>query len=216
MINTVIFDLDGTLLNTLADLTDAVNAAFRRFGYRERTERECASFLGHGFDELISKALPDGVEDTRKAEVTSAFRDYYMAHNAEKTQLYSGISELLDLLNAKGFRIAVVSNKGDEAVRALAADYFPGKAAVVVGEREGVRKKPAPDAVNEALRTLGAERTQAVYVGDSEVDAETAQNAALPCILVSWGYRERAFLETLDAAAIIDAPAELPAVLERL
>jgi len=216
MINTVIFDLDGTLLNTLADLTDAVNAAFRRFGYRERTERECASFLGHVFDELISKALPDGVEDTRKAEVTSAFRDYYMAHNAEKTQLYSGISELLDLLNAKGFRIAVVSNKGDEAVRALAADYFPGKAAVVVGEREGVRKKPAPDAVNEALRTLGAERTQAVYVGDSEVDAETAQNAALPCILVSWGYRERAFLETLDAAAIIDAPAELPAVLERL
>ena len=214
MINTVVFDLDGTLLDTLGDLTDAVNYALARQGFPARRPDEVAAFLGHGFDWLVSHALPEGAEAAH-APVLNDFRDHYMAHCMDRTRPYDGIPALLAELTAKGFRLAIVSNKGDAAVRELAAKYFP-EIPVAVGERADVRKKPAPDAVLAALRALSAGREEAVYVGDSEVDAETAKNAGLPCVLVSWGFRSRTLLEKQDAAAVVDRPSELTRAFERL
>lgn len=216
MKNTVIFDLDGTLLNTLDDLTDAVNHALEQYRFPPRSPQEIRNYLGHGFAWLVDNALPDGTATDSRAAVFEAFHAQYMAHCFDRTRPYDGIPELLTELLEHGCNVAVVSNKGDEAVKQLIARYFPGKAAVVVGEREGVRKKPAPDTVFEALRALGANADDAVYVGDSEVDAETAKNAGLPCVLVSWGFRDRALLDTLDARAVIDCPAELLPILQRL
>lgn len=215
MINTVVFDLDGTLLNTLDDLADAVNAALAEQGCPARRPDEVAAFLGHGFEWLISHALPDGTDADTRAQVLAAFQARYMAHCMDKTRPYDGIPALLAELTAKGFRLAIVSNKGDAAVHELAAKYFPA-IPVAVGERPDVRKKPAPDAVRAALRALQADETEAVYVGDSEVDAETAKNAGLPCVLVSWGFRQRALLEAQEAVAVIDRPAALLPLLERL
>ena len=215
MKNTLIFDLDGTLLNTLDDLTDAVNHALERHGFAQRESAEVASFLGHGFVWLIDRALPEGVDETAKRAVLEDFRTCYMEHCMDRTRPYDGIPALLTDLQQRGVRLAIVSNKGDAAVRELAAKYFPS-VPVAVGERPDVRKKPAPDAVFAALRALDTDPADAVYAGDSEVDAETARNAALPCILVSWGFRPRAQLAGLGAAAIADSPAELLAAFERL
>ena len=153
MTDTVVFDLDGTLLNTLDDLTDAVNLALARQGFPARREEEVASFLGHGFEWLISHALPDGAGAAARTQALTTFREHYMAHCMDKTRPYDGIPALLAELTEKGYRLAIVSNKGDAAVRELAAKVFP-EIPVAVGERPDVRKKPAPDAVRAALRAL--------------------------------------------------------------
>lgn len=192
--DTVIFDLDGTLLNTLEDLTDAVNAALTAGGYPVRTIEEVRRFVGNGIGKLIRRALPEGTPDTDFEKVLADFKEYYGIHCNDKTRPYPGVPKLLTRLKAEGYRLAIVSNKADFAVKELRDIYFADTVEVAIGEREGIRRKPAPDTVEQALRELGSDSGRAVYVGDSDVDIETARNAGMPCISVTWGFREEAFL----------------------
>ena len=192
--DTVIFDLDGTLLDTLEDLTDSANAAAVQFGFPIRTKQEICSFVGNGIRRLIQRLLPNGEETPEFNEVLQFFLKYYGEHCMEKTKPYQGIPELHHMLKKKGYNVAIVSNKADFAVKRLRDVYFGELVPVAIGDREGVRKKPAPDSVFEALKELGAESARAVYVGDSDVDILTAANAGLDCLAVSWGFRDRGFL----------------------
>lgn len=215
-INTVIFDLDGTLLDTLDDLHASVNHALAQSGFPLRTRDEVRAFVGNGIRKLIERAVPDGTgaEDTER--VFELFKAHYSAHCRDSTAPYPGMSELMSALKSAGYKLGVVSNKADAPVKELIAHFFPDTFGAVIGERSGVRRKPAPDSVLSALGELGSSREEAVYVGDSDVDAQTAQNALLPCILVSWGFKSRAFLETLGADAIADSTAELGVFVEKL
>ncbi len=208
MYQTVIFDLDGTLLYTLDDLAAAVNHALATHGYPLRERGEVRRFLGRGIRNLMERSVPEGVEGEAFEAAFTTFREYYQLHSLDHTRPYEGIPELLDTLGRENVRCAIVSNKVDSAVQPLCQRYFDGQVALAVGERPGVRKKPAPDAVEAALSQLGADTASAVYVGDSEVDFQTAVNAGLPCILVSWGYRDRSELEALGAP-IAGTPTEL-------
>lgn len=194
---TVIFDLDGTLLDTLDDLMDACNYALRQVGAPERTRAEVRRFVGNGLGLLMERALPNGRENPRYDEALACLQSYYDTHNRIKTAPYSGVSDLVQTLIRRGIAVAVVSNKPDTSVKPLVAEFFPHMFPVAIGERPGVRRKPAPDTVWEALKELGKNRESAVYVGDSEVDLATARNAGIPCISVTWGFRDR---DVLDAA----------------
>ena len=195
--NTVIFDLDGTLLDTIADLTDSVNYVLSAYGFPSRSRAEIRSFIGNGVRKLMQRAVPEQIGDSVFAELFATFKTYYMAHCAVKTRPYDGIPELLRELKAAGFRLAVVSNKHDAAVKALTEQFFPGLIDVSIGQREGVPLKPAPDMVEIALTQIGAARRQAIYVGDSEVDSATAVAAGLPLILVAWGFGDQDKLSRL-------------------
>lgn len=190
----VIFDLDGTLLDTLADLTNAANAAAGRYGFRSYTLDEIRGFVGNGIRKLIERMLPDGVDNPHFDEVYTFFCEYYGRHCMDETEPYPGVMALLDYLHKEGYQVAIVSNKADFAVKKLRDVYFGDLVAVAIGDREGCRRKPAPDAVWQALEELQMERERAVYVGDSDVDLMTAQNAGMDGILVSWGFRSREFL----------------------
>lgn len=192
--NTVIFDLDGTLLNTLEDLTDAVNTALTAHDYPARTIEEVRRFVGNGIGTLIRRAAPGDITQEAYDRVLSYFKEYYREHCNDKTKPYPGVTELLIRLKAEGCRLAIVSNKADFAVKELCGIYFGDTVSVAIGEREGIRRKPAPDTVEQALRELGASRENAVYVGDSDVDIETARNVGMPCISVTWGFRDEEFL----------------------
>ena len=205
----IIFDLDGTLLNTIDDLADGVNHALARFGYPLRSVEEVTAFVGNGIGNLIQRALPGGRENPDYENVFGEFREFYSENCMIKTRPYPGIPELLDELDARGIISAVVSNKNDLAVGRLAEKYFKGKMALAIGEREGIRRKPAPDSVLEVLNRLGAKADEALYVGDSDVDIETARNAKIDCISVDWGFRSREFLIKSGAGIIISKPAEL-------
>lgn len=204
--STVIFDLDGTLLDTLDDLADAANTALTAHGYPARTREEVCAFVGNGVRRLIERAIPGGAENPDCEAVLADFKAAYSACCRNKTAPYPGIVGLLSRLRDGGVRIAVVSNKFDAAVRDLCAHYFGDLVPVAVGECDNVRKKPAPDAVFEALRRLGADASDAVYVGDSDVDILTARNAGLPCISVTWGFRTRGFLTAHGASVLTDSP----------
>lgn len=199
----VIFDLDGTLLDTLEDLTDATNAALAAFGYPRRSLEEVRQFVGNGAARLIALAVPEGADPE---PVLAYFREYYDAHCRIKTGPYPGILEALSQI-ARSCPVAIVSNKPDSAVKALCADYFPGIFAL--GEHPGCPRKPAADMVLKAMAAIGAKTC--VYVGDSEVDLETAKNAGVPCLSVLWGFRDRATLEQAGATHFCDHPRELPA-----
>lgn len=190
----VVFDLDGTLLDTLADLTNSANAMMRQFGMPQRTTDEIRSFVGNGIRRLIQQIVPGGEENPEFERVYSGFRAYYNEHCMEETEPYPGIIALLDWLKKAGCRTAIVSNKADFAVKKLRDIYFGELIDAAIGEREGCRRKPAPDSVFQALAELGIDRSRAVYVGDSDVDLRTAENAGMDCIAVSWGFRSRAFL----------------------
>lgn len=190
----ILFDLDGTLLDTLGDLHGATNAVLRQFGYPERTKEEVRQFVGNGARRLIEQAVPAG-EGHRVEEVLAAFQTYYAAHCDILTAPYPGIPELLASLGKK-YPLAVVSNKPDRAVKELAKIYFPGLYAR--GESADCPRKPAPDMVRIAMQALGAENC--VYVGDSEVDVLTAQNADVPCLSVTWGFRDVETLKNAGAA----------------
>jgi phosphoglycolate phosphatase len=211
--NTVIFDMDGTVLNTLEDLTDSVNHTMALFGYPTRTIDEVRRFVGNGVGRLVELCVPGGKENPQFVDCLAAFKAYYEAHMQVKTGPYKGIPELLSLLRDRGFKLAIVSNKFDDAVKELTPFYFGDAVAVAVGEAPGVAKKPAPDTVHKALEALGSTACEAVYVGDSEVDAETAKNAGLPFVGVTWGFRDRALLEEKGAKWIIDEPEELLEIL---
>lgn len=207
----VVFDLDGTLLNTLEDLKDAVNAALRSHQMPERSLEEVRNFVGNGIAKLIERSVPDNTGKEEQEEVLRIFCEYYGVHCQDKTVPYDGILELLSKLGEEGYRIAVVSNKAHFAVKELIPHYFSNLIPVAMGENEraGVAKKPAPDMVWKALEELGCSREEAVYVGDSDVDYETAKNSGLDFIGVSWGFRGRAFLEKLGAENIVDNPKEI-------
>ena len=209
----VIFDLDGTLLDTLDDLADAVNWALKQEQLPRRTREEVRAFVGNGIRNLIERAVPAGTEAAQTDRVFAGFKDRYAGHCADKTRPYPGILELLARLRAEGIRTAVVSNKADFAVQTLCRDYFPGLVDCAVGERAGIPKKPAPDSVQEVLRALKISREQAVYVGDSEVDVVTARNAGMDGILVLWGFRDRQTLERAGAKTFAATAEELCAAL---
>ena len=209
--STYIFDLDGTLLDTLADLAAAVNYALRQHGMPEHTIDDVRRFVGNGVRKLMERAIPDGEKNPDFEATFATFREYYMHHSLDTTRPYPGIIETLEALKAKGCRLAVVSNKMMAATKELCQHFFADTIEVAIGENEaaGIRKKPAPDTVFEALRQLGEEKDSAVYVGDSDVDLETASNSGLPCISVLWGFRDRDFLIQHGAKTFISAPSEL-------
>ena len=209
--STYIFDLDGTLLDTLADLAAAVNYALRQHGMPEHTIDDVRRFVGNGVRKLMERAIPDGEKNPDFEATFATFREYYMHHSLDTTRPYPGIIETLEALKAKGCRLAVVSNKMMAATKELCQHFFADTIEVAIGENEaaGIRKKPAPDTVFEALRQLGEEKDSAVYVGDSDVDLETASNSGLPCISVLWGFRDRDFLKQHGAKTFISAPSEL-------
>lgn len=203
MYQLAIFDLDGTLLNTLEDLADSTNYVLSLHGYPVRTIEEVRSFVGNGIRRLIEQAVPEGVETEIIDKLFEEFIPYYQKHCADKTRPYDGILELLQNLKQQGVKLAVVSNKADHAVKELCDNYFSGLLEVSVGERVGIRRKPAPDTVNEVLQLLQMDRTQAVYIGDSEVDVETARNAKMDCIAVDWGFRDADCLQNAGAKVIV-------------
>ena len=209
--HTYIFDLDGTLLDTLDDLTSAVNYALRSYGMPEHSREDVRRFVGNGVRMLMIRAIPDGERNPQFEEVFSTFRQYYLEHSLDRTRPYDGIPEMLARLKQRGCRLAVVSNKFDAATKELCRHFFADTIEVAVGEHEaeGIRKKPAPDTVNEALSQLGVDRLDAVYVGDSDVDLQTARNAGLPCISVLWGFRDKDFLLANGATTFIISPKEL-------
>lgn len=209
----VIFDLDGTLLDTLDDLRDSLNTALGRSGLPERTTAEVRRFVGNGMKRLVERGVPEGTSAEIVDRVLQDFTAHYKLHCTDKTRPYPGIPELLRRLRASGCRTAVVSNKDDFAVRALCDDHFPGLFDLSVGCRAGIRRKPAPDSVLEVLSRLGASAASAVYVGDSEVDVETARNAQLPLIAVSWGFRDAEELIRLGANPVDSAEALLELLL---
>jgi phosphoglycolate phosphatase len=204
-----VFDLDGTLLDTLRDLTASVNHALRWAEMPERTIEEVRWFVGNGVKKLMERAVPEGTDNPRFTEVYQEFRDHYLHHGLDTTEPYPGIMEMLRALKDEGKQIAVVSNKFYKATEELCSHFFAGLVDVAIGEREGIRKKPAPDTVEEALRQLNAHSEHAVYVGDSDVDIETAKNCGLPCISVLWGFRDKDFLLAHGATTFVASPHEL-------
>lgn len=205
----VIFDLDGTLLNTLEDLKDCTNYALQKFGFPQRTLDEVRSFVGNGLRMLIVRAIPAGTEDAVIDAVLQTMKLHYAENYHNKTRPYDGIEALLMRLKAEGYPMAIVSNKADLVVALLRKLYFDALIPVAVGETEGVLRKPAPDMVVEGLRRLGLPGANAVYVGDSEVDLQTARNAGLPCLSVTWGFRSIQQLEEAGAQHLVHTPEEL-------
>lgn len=207
---TYIFDLDGTLLSTLADLAASTNYALRTHHMPERSIDEVRRFVGNGVKKLMERAIPDGLNNPLFEETFATFRQHYMQHNLDTTQPYPGIMQLLEQLKAEGKNIAVVSNKFYAATRELCRHFFGDLVPVAIGEREDIRKKPAPDTVIEALRELGVDKEGTVYIGDSDVDIMTAKNSGMPCVSVLWGFRDKEFLLEHGATTLISQPEDMP------
>ena len=204
---TYLFDMDGTLLDTLADLTAAVNHTLEQYGYPRRTIEQVRKGLGNGAVKLMAAMLPQGEETPGFADIMRDYRAWYQAHACVETCPYPGVPEMLKRLRQRGCKVAIVSNKPHGAACELAERFFPG--VPTFGERPETPRKPAPDMVFHALAALGAEKENAVYVGDSEVDVQTARNAGLPVIGVAWGFRGREALAAAGAETIVDTAAEL-------
>lgn len=210
---TVLFDMDGTLLDTLEDLRESTNHVLRELGHPERSLEEVRRFVGNGAEMLIRRAVPEGTGEEEILRALGMFRSYYAAHCKEKTRVYDGMLALLDALRARGIKTAVVSNKPDEAVKKLSEEYFGGRMDYAVGAKDGRRCKPYPDMVDAALEALGETREGAVFIGDSEVDVQTGLNAGLPVIAVSWGFRSRETIAEAGATVIADDAAALAKLL---
>ncbi len=207
----ILFDLDGTLLNTLEDLLDATNATLRHFGRPQRTLEEIRTFVGNGARNQLRLSLSGREDDPDLDAALEWYKAYYADHCQIKTAPYAGILALLEGLTGE-WPMAIVSNKPDVAVKTLCARYFPGIYAL--GEAPDCPRKPAPDMVFKAMKAIGVDRC--IYVGDSEVDIRTAQNAGVPCVSVLWGFRDRCFLESEGGRHFCTDAAELPALLEEL
>lgn len=207
----VIFDLDGTLLNTLDDLADSTNYALSKFGYPTRTIDEVRQFVGNGVAKLIERAIPEGKNNPNFEKCLAIFKENYAQNMYNKTAPYNGIIEMLSNLKSKGIKIAVVSNKFDLAVKELCKKYFEGFIDFAAGENEaqGIKKKPAPDTVISVLNEFNFAPEDAVYVGDSDVDIMTAKNSKMSCISVTWGFRDEKFLLENGATILINAPSEI-------
>lgn len=210
----VIFDMDGTILNTIEDLADSLNHVLELFGYPNHTLDEVKSFVGNGLKKLIERAAPEGVSEEIRNQIYREYLKYYREHCADKTKPYDGIVSLIKNMRQYGKKTAVVSNKADAAVQDLCHQYFEGLFDAAVGERESIAKKPAPDMVDAILETLAVPRDKAVYIGDSEVDIAMARNAGMDCVIVSWGFREKVFLRSQGADRIVDTAEELQFLLQ--
>lgn len=213
-ITTIIWDLDGTLLNTLEDLTDSVNHMLSIHNYPLRTIEEIRSFVGNGLAKLTEQALPDSVTEEEYEACLSEFKAYYKLHMQDKTAPYEGVLDVLKSLHDKGYHMAVVSNKADAAVKELIPIYFGDLLPIAIGDMDGREKKPAPDSVYEAMRQLGVTKEECIYIGDSDVDVNTARNAGIPGISVLWGFRTKEQLEAVGATTFAEKPDELIALLE--
>lgn len=210
MIRSILFDLDGTLLDTLDDLANSVNYALRTHHLPERSHTEIRSFLGNGIRNLMLDAVGRGMSDEAFESVFQTFRTYYVEHCLDKSKPFAGIIDLLKALQQRGITMAVVSNKLHPAVVELNERFFKDYITSAVGESATVRRKPNPDAVLAALSELGCSKDEAVYVGDSEVDLHTAQNAGMQCMLVLWGFRDEDFLRSLPGASLFaQCPADI-------
>lgn len=209
----VIFDMDGTILYTLDDICDGVNASLSKHGLPVRTKDEIRRHIGNGIRHEIESSVPEGTKESMIDAVFHDFHAWYEIHCNDRTRPYDGIVELLEDLKQAGIHCAVVSNKADYAVKALNEIYFKGLLEAGVGEKDGIARKPAPDEVDEVLRLLNMERNRAVYIGDSEVDIETAANAGMDCIGVSWGYRDRKWLQECGVEVIVDDVSQLRQLL---
>ena len=215
-IKAVIWDLDGTLLDTLDDLAASTNAALVQQGMPARTREEVRAFVGNGVRNLIIRAVPGGEANPAFEAVLAGFIAHYGAHSRDNTKPYDGIPELLDVLDAMGVRQAIVSNKIDFAVKELSKVYFGDRMKVAVGDDPSRKKKPAPDSVWEAMRQLGVDKDETVYVGDSDVDVITARNAGIPCVAVCWGFRPEECLREAGAQHIAHSPDELLEMIKAL
>lgn len=216
MKNAVIFDLDGTLMNTLDDLCDSTNYALSSCGFPTRTYEEVRSFVGNGIRLLIERAVPSGTEKEKVDECFNTFKAYYLTHSKIKTAPYNGVVDLLKTLKEQGYKTAIVSNKIQAGVDELVEEMFNGLVDIAVGERAGYKTKPDPDLVNIAIDYLDIDKKNAVYVGDSDVDVMTAKNSNLDMVAVTWGFRDKDFLKKHGATTFIDTPNELLALLKQL
>jgi phosphoglycolate phosphatase len=207
--DTLLFDLDGTLFDTLDDLRNSVNHALKSAGFAERSREEIRTFVGNGVRNLMLKAVPEGTSEERFEAVFAEFRAYYALHCRDCSCPYPQIPALLEALKERGCRMAVISNKSDAEVKRLVEEYAHGFFLAAVGDRPGIPRKPAPDAVLRTMEELGATPERTLYVGDSEVDILTARHAGLDCMAVTWGFRTREELIRAGATALIDSPLEL-------
>lgn len=212
--DTIIFDLDGTLIDTLEDIMDSVNYVMQLHDLPAHTYAEIRSFVGNGNRNLINRSLPDGSDDALREQCYNEFLDYYLAHSMVKTAPYKGIAETVEKLASMGIKMAVVTNKTQPAAQEIIKRFFGGTIDITIGQVDGLPQKPEPDGVWLAVEKLGSERSRAVYIGDSEVDCLTARNSALPIIGCAWGFRGRKTLEENAADYIIDTPAEIADILE--
>ena len=214
MIKFVIFDLDGTLLNTLVDLKESTNFALSQFGFPIRSLEEVRNFVGNGVAKLIERAVVENCEKDVEEKCLAIFKQHYSNNMYNNTAPYDGIIDVLKELRANGIKIGVVSNKFDSAVKELCEKYFHGLIDAAIGQCDDVLKKPAPDGVFKAMKLLGADFSNTVYVGDSDVDVLTAKNSGLPCIGVTWGFRDKSYLE--GAEFVIDKPYDIINVIGSL
>lgn len=210
----VLFDLDGTLLDTLEDLAEATNYSLEKLGFPRRSVKEIRAMVGNGVVRLLTEALPKDKKDAI-CEILPIYNAYYANHAAIKTRPFEGILPMLDRLKEEGYGLAVISNKPDYAVQTLVKKYFPA-IEFAVGEREGIRRKPFTDSIEEAIRLIGADRSEVLFVGDSEVDVETAKNARIPCVAMTWGFRDRDELIHCGAEKLADTANELYELIHKL
>ena len=209
VVKAVIFDLDGTLLDTLGDLRNSVNYALREMGWKERTLEEVRHFVGNGVHKLVERSVPEGTKEDELERCFAHFQKHYLIHCQDTTDLYPGVGEMLQKVHAKGLLTAIVSNKLQAGVDELYEKFFRDVVDVAIGQRKGVPLKPQPDMVNLALEALGVSNDEAIYVGDSEVDVATASNANLPCTAVLWGFRTKEELLNAGANQFISEPLSL-------
>lgn len=205
----IVFDMDGTILNTLEDLTDSMNHVLEEYGYAARTIEEIRNFVGNGLYNLVRLAVPDGTSEEQIQKVLASMKLYYNDHNNIKTRPYDGILDLIRKLKDKGYRTAVVSNKIDSSVQALCELHYKGLFDVAIGEKDGIARKPAPDMVYAALKELGVSKERAIYVGDSEVDVATAKNSGLDLMAVAWGFRGAEFLKAHGVEKVYETPEQI-------
>ena len=207
--NTIIFDLDGTLLNTLEDLADAVNYALKESGYPLRTTDEVRRFIGNGVKKLMERSTPDNITDGDFEKCYQLFREYYKNNSRNKTAPFEGITDLLKKLKEQGIKTAVVTNKMDEAAQDVIRYYFGELIDITIGQRDGIPTKPDPACVNKAIESLNAEKESCIFIGDSDVDILAGHNAGLPAIGVTWGYRSKELLLESGADYIAESPFEI-------
>jgi phosphoglycolate phosphatase len=207
--DTIIFDLDGTLLNTLEDLRDSLNDILIKNGFESRSLEDVKRFVGNGVKNLVRLSIPEYCSEEELTLILEAFKEHYKNNMQNKTRPYNGIMELLLDLHRYGYKLAIVSNKFDTAVKSLSNTYFGSLISVAIGETAQIRRKPAPDSIYTAVKELGSDLSKAILVGDSETDVKTAKNAGIPCIGVTWGFRCREVLRAEGADFLIDTPREL-------